>query len=129
MSVNKVMQIGNLTRDPEFKTIGDSMVCNFDIAMNEKWKDKKGAWQEKTEYSKIVVWGNQAKSCSDFLSKGSSVFVEGKMSTRNYDKDGTKVYVTEIVANNVQFLGGKKDGSADPYKPAKDVFDADVIGF
>jgi single-strand DNA-binding protein len=123
MSVNKVMQIGNLTKDPELKTLPNgSAVCNFDIAMNEKWKDKQGQLQERTEYSRIVVWGKQAESSAKFLSKGSSVFVEGKMSTRNYDKDGTKVYITEVVASNVQFLGGKKDGSAEPYKPAKENF-------
>lgn len=121
MSVNKVMQIGNLTKEPELKTLPNgSAVCNFDIAMNEKWKNKEGVMQEKVEFSRIVVWGKQAESSAKFLSKGSSVYVEGKLSTRNYDnKEGQKVYVTEVVANNVQFLGGKKEGNA----PAIDTSD------
>ena len=124
MSINKVIQIGNLTKDPEMKTLPDgNAVCNFDIAMNERWKDKQGQMQEKTEYSRIVVWGKQAESSAQYLSKGSSVYVEGKMSTRNYDnKEGVKVYVTEVVAKNVQFLGGKKEGTA-PAAPKIDTND------
>lgn len=108
MGVNKVLAIGNLGRDPELKyTPVGQPVCTFSIAVSEKWTDKSGQKQEKTEWLNIVVWGKMGENASKYLSKGRPVFIEGKISTRTWDdKDGTKRYRTEIVASNVQFLGG-----------------------
>jgi single-strand DNA-binding protein len=109
--INKAILIGNLGTDPELKTTSSGTeVCEFSLATNESWTDKSGQKQEKTEWHKIVVWGKQADACSKYLSKGRSAFVEGKIKTRSWeDKDGNKRYTTEIVANDVQFLGGKND--------------------
>jgi single-strand DNA-binding protein len=106
--VNKVILIGNLGVDPEVKFISNgTAVCNFSLATNEKWKGKDGEMQEKTEWHRIVVWGKTAEACGKYLSKGRQVYIEGRLQTRHYDdKDGNKRYVTEIVAEDVQFLGG-----------------------
>lgn len=113
MSLNKFMAIGNLAREIELKyTPNGSAVANFAIAMNEKYKDKSGQMQEKVEFINVVIWGKQAENCNQYLSKGSKVFIEGKVSTRSWDdKDGKKRYTTEIIANNIQFLDSKKDAS------------------
>ena len=107
-SLNKVMLIGNLGRDPEVKTIaGGQAVCNFTLATNESWTDKSGAKQEKTEWHRVVVWGKTAEICGKYLQKGKQVYLEGKLQTREWqDKDGQKKYTTEVHAQNVQFLGG-----------------------
>lgn len=107
-SVNKVILIGNLGRDPELKsTQSGAAVCNFSIAATEKWKGKDGDWQESTEWHKITAWGKQAENCDKYLNKGSSVYVEGRLETRSWDgKDGEKKYSTDIVAQKVVFLGG-----------------------
>jgi len=109
-SVNKVILIGNLGSDPEVRyTPSGAAVANFNIATNENWKDKNGQDQERTEWHKIVVWGKQAENCGEFLSKGRTVYIEGRLQTRDWtDKEGNKRYTTEIVANTVQFLGGGK---------------------
>ena len=108
-SVNKAILIGNLGRDPELKyTQGGQAVTNFSIATNERWKDKNGETQERTEWHRIVVWGKSAENCVQYLEKGRSVYVEGRLQTREYeDKEGIKRYTTEIVANQVTFLGGR----------------------
>jgi len=111
-SVNKVILLGRLGQDPELKHLPNGgSVCNFSIATSEVWNDKNsGKKQEKTEWSKVVVWGKQADSVNKYLTKGSQAYVEGKLSTRSWDdKDGNKKYVTEIVANNIQFIGGNAD--------------------
>jgi single-strand DNA-binding protein len=109
-SVNKVILVGNLGKDPELKYINSGQaVANFSLATNEKWKDKDGNNQEKTEWHNIVVWKKQAENCAQFLKKGRSVYIEGKIQTREWEKDGEKKYMTEIVAHHVQFLGGKDD--------------------
>ncbi len=106
MSLNKVMLIGNLGSDPEVRyTQGGAAVANFNIATNEKWTDKQGQPQERTEWHKIVVWGRVAENCGKYLSKGRQVYIEGSIQTRDWeDKDGNKRYTTEINARNVQFL-------------------------
>ncbi len=105
--VNKVILIGNLGRDPEVKNLGETTVCNFSIATSEKWKDKNsGQSQEKTEWHRIVAWRRLAEICSQYLSKGSQVYVEGKLQTRSWEQEGTTRYTTEIIAQSVQFLGG-----------------------
>jgi len=107
-SVNKVILVGNLGQDPEVRyTPSGSAVANFSIATNESWKGKDGQDQERTEWHKIVVWGKQAENCGEYLSKGRTVYIEGRLQTRDWtDKEGVKRYTTEIVANTVQFLGG-----------------------
>jgi single-strand DNA-binding protein len=114
--VNKLILIGNLTRDPEFKVVGESAVCNFAVATNDVWFNKAGEKQEEVEFHDIVVWGNQADACNTYLSKGSPVYVEGKLKTRNWDNaEGVKQYRTEVKAQNVQFLstGGKREEEQD----------------
>src|SRR5690242_18791407 len=108
MSVNKVILVGNLGKDPEVRfTQTGSAVANFSIATSEQWNDRDGKRQERTEWHNIVVWGKQAESCGQYLAKGRQVYVEGSIRTRSYDdKTGTKRYVTEIVAQRIQFLGG-----------------------
>jgi single-strand DNA-binding protein len=106
--MNTWIGIGNLGRDPEVKfTPSGQAVANFSIAINERWKDKDGAAQERTEWVRIVVWGKQAESCGQYLSKGRQVAVTGRLQTRDYEKDGVKHYITEIVASHVEFIGGK----------------------
>jgi single-strand DNA-binding protein len=104
MYLNKAIVIGNLTRDPEMKAIPNgSKVTTFSVATNRVWKDKNGARQEGTDYHNIVVFGTQAENVARYLTKGSSVLVEGRMTTRSWDKDNVKHYRTEIIADHVQF--------------------------
>src|SRR5579863_6530382 len=106
-SVNKVILIGNLGADPELKyTPSQRPLCNLRIATTEVYKDKSGQLQEKTEWHRVTVWGDQAENCNKYLAKGRSVYVEGRLQTRSYDKDGQKHYATDVVADRVVFLGG-----------------------
>jgi single-strand DNA-binding protein len=111
-SMNKVILIGNLGRDPELRyTQGGSAVTNFTLATNDKWKDKDGNPQERTEWHRIVVWGRAAENCAQYLQKGRSVLVEGRLQTREWeDKEGHKRQTTEINAASVQFLGNRGEG-------------------
>ena len=106
--VNKVILLGNLGADPELKsTPSGQSVCSLRIATSEKYKDKDGNQQEKTEWHKVVVWGKLADLVNQFCKKGKQVYLEGKLQTRKWqDKDGKDQYTTEIVADNVKFLGG-----------------------
>ncbi len=109
-SVNKVILIGNLGRDPETRyTNSGSSVTNFSIATKESFADKSGGRQERTDWHNIIVWGKQGEACAQYLKKGSPVYVEGRISYREYEaKDGTgKRKVTEIVAMRVQFLSSR----------------------
>jgi single-strand DNA-binding protein len=109
MSVNKVILVGNLGKDPEVRfTNTGSAVANFSIATSEIWNDREGKRQERTEWHNIVVWGKQAEHCGQYLAKGRQVYIEGSIRTRSYDDKttGAKRYVTEIVAQRIQFLGG-----------------------
>jgi single-strand DNA-binding protein len=110
--VNKVILIGNLGADPEVRfTPGGQAVANFRIATSESWTDKQGQKQERTEWHRIVVWGKLAELCGEYLAKGRQCYVEGKLQTREWtDKEGKKNYTTEVVANQVTFLGGR-DGA------------------
>ena len=111
-SVNKVILVGNLGADPELKyTPSNRAVANLRIATNEVFKDKGGQRQERTEWHRVTVWGEQAETCQKFLSKGRSVYIEGRLQTREYEKDGQKRYSTEIVADRVVFLGGGGPGA------------------
>jgi single-strand DNA-binding protein len=111
--VNKVILIGNLGADPDMRyTPSGQGVCELRIATSESWNDKNGQRQERTEWHRIVVWGKRAEVCSKYLSKGRQVYVEGRIQTRSYDdKEGHKRYITEIIASDVQFLGGGREGA------------------
>jgi single-strand DNA-binding protein len=111
-SVNKVILIGNLGADPELKyTPSSRPLCNLRIATTEVFKDKSGQRQERTEWHRVTVWGDQAENCSKYLSKGRSVYVEGKLQTRSYEKEGQKHWATDVVADRVVFLGGGGGGA------------------
>jgi single-strand DNA-binding protein len=105
-SVNKAILIGNLGKDPELRyTPSGQAVASFSIATTEKWKDKDGQLQERTDWHNIVVWGRQAEIANEYLKKGRPVYIEGRIQTRSYDdKDGNRRYITEIVARRMQFL-------------------------
>jgi single-strand DNA-binding protein len=110
MYVNKAIIIGNLTRDPEQKALPSGVaVTTFSVATNRVYKDKDGNRQENTDYHNIVVFGRQAETSGQYLKKGQSVFVEGRMQTRSWESDGVKKYRTEVIADRVQF--GPKSGS------------------
>jgi single-strand DNA-binding protein len=113
MYLNKAIIIGNLTRDPELRSLPSGIqIATMGVATNRVWKDKAGSKQESTDYHNIVVFGRQAETTAQYLRKGSSVLVEGRMQTRSWDgADGTKKYRTEVVADRIQF-GPKRDGSA-----------------
>lgn len=110
MYLNKAMVYGNLTRDPEMRSLPSGIqVCSFSVATNRVYNDRDGKRQEQTDYHNIVVFGRQAETSAQYLKKGSGVFVEGRLQTRSWDKDGQKQYRTEIVADRVQF-GPRSDG-------------------
>ena len=117
-SVNKVILIGNLGRDPETRyTTGGDAITNLNIATSEQWKDKNGEKQEKTEWHRVVLFGRQAEVAGEYLKKGRSVYIEGRLQTRKYtDKDGVEKYSTEIVGDRMQLLGSREGagGGGDP---------------
>ena len=111
MSVNKVILVGRLGRDPETRyTGGGQAVANFSVATDETYRDKAGERQKRTEWHKIVVWGKQAEIAQQYLKKGSLIFIEGRIQSREWqDKEGQKRTSFEIVANNFRMLGGRGD--------------------
>ncbi len=113
MSVNKVIIIGRLGSDPEKVVTGTGKtVAKFSLATSEQWSDAGGQKQERTEWHRIVVWGRQAETCAQYLSKGRQAYIEGRLQTRQWeDKDGNKRYTTEIVAQRVQFLGSNSSNA------------------
>ena len=112
-SVNKVILVGNLGRDPEVRFMPNGeAVCNFSIATTENWKDKSGVKQEKTEWHNIVMYRKLAEIAGEYLKKGRPVYVEGRLQTRKWEKDGVTRYSTEIVADSMQMLGGKDSGGS-----------------
>jgi single-strand DNA-binding protein len=110
--VNKAILVGNLGRDPELRqTPNGQSVVNFTLATSENWTDKSGERQERTEWHRIVAWGRTAEMCNQYLSKGRTVYVEGRIQTREWeDKDGNKRYTTEVNAQTVNFIGPRSDG-------------------
>ena len=114
-SVNKVILIGNLGRDPETRyTTGGDAVTNLRIATTETWKDKSGEKQEKTEWHTVVLFGRQAEIAGEYLKKGRPVYIEGRLQTRKYtDKEGVEKYSTEVVGDRMQLLGGRESGGGD----------------
>ena len=120
-SVNKVILLGNLGRDPELRyTPGGQPVANFTVATNESWTKKDGSGrEERTEWHRIVAWGRTAELCAQYLAKGRTVYIEGRLQTREWEnKEGQKQRTTEIVANTVQFIGGGAGGGAPRSAPA-----------
>jgi single-strand DNA-binding protein len=110
-SVNKVILLGHLGRDAETKfTPGGAAVTKFSVATNRRWKDKdSGEWKEETDWSNVVLW--RSENLANYLTKGKQVYVEGRLQTRSYeDKDGKKVYTTEVVADDVILVGGQGGG-------------------
>ena len=107
-SVNKVILVGNLGRDAELRyTPGGAAVSTINMATTEVWNDKAGQKQEKTEWHRVVLWGKQAESLTDYLTKGKQIYVEGRLQTRQWDdKEGIKRYTTEIRADKIVLLGG-----------------------
>jgi len=112
-SVNKVILIGNLGKDPEVKyTPSGTAMAKFSLATNERYKDKAGEFQERTEWHNIVAWQRLAEIAGEYLKKGRSVYIEGRIQTRSWDDktSGQKKYMTEIVANDLVLLGGRGEG-------------------
>ncbi len=114
MAINKVILIGNLGQNPEVRySPSGQAICNLSIATNEAWTDKNGQKQEKTEWHRVVVFGKLAELCGQYLTKGRQAYLEGKLQTRSWqDKDGQTRYTTEVVAQQVQFLGGNAGAGA-----------------
>ncbi|HSR02316.1 MAG TPA: single-stranded DNA-binding protein [Methylophilaceae bacterium] len=120
-SVNKVILVGNLGRDPEVRYMPNGeAVCNFSIATTENWKDKSGVKQEKTEWHNIVMYRRLAEIAGEYLKKGRSVYVEGRLQTRKWEKDGVTRYSTEIIADQMQMLGTKGDSGGASYDAGQD---------
>jgi single-strand DNA-binding protein len=119
MYLNKAIIFGNLTRDPELKSLPSGIqVASFSVATNRVWKDKNGARQESADFHNIVVFGRQAETAAQYLKKGSSVLIEGRIQTRSWDaQDGQKKYRTEIVADRVQFGPRGSGTGAGPSAP------------
>ncbi len=114
MYLNKAMIYGNLTRDPDLKSLPSGMqVCSFSIATNRVYKDRDGKRVESTDYHNVVVFGRQAETSAQYLKKGASAYVEGRLQTQSWEKDGQKQYRTEIVADRVQF-GPRTGGTGAP---------------
>ncbi|MFA4975486.1 MAG: single-stranded DNA-binding protein [Candidatus Paceibacterota bacterium] len=121
MYLNKAIVIGNLTRDPEIRSLPSGIkVCSFSLATNRVWKDKNGVRQESTDYHNVVVFGRQAETVAQYMKKGSSILVEGRMQTRSWEDktSGEKKYRTEIVADRTQF--GPKSGGSGTATPSTD---------
>lgn len=112
--INKVILIGNLGADPELRyTSGGSAVADLRVATSRRWTGKDGSTQEDTQWHRVVVWGKQAETCKEYLTKGRQIYVEGRLQTRQWeDRDGNKRYTTEVVAETVKFLGGGGRGAA-----------------
>lgn len=112
-SINKVILIGNLGRDPEIRYTadGNTAICTVTLATSRRYKDSQGQLQEETEWHRVVMFGRQAEVAGQYLHKGSSVYIEGRLRTRKYTgKDGIERYATEIISETMQFLGGRPNG-------------------
>jgi single-strand DNA-binding protein len=112
-NINRVVLVGNLTKDPELRhTPSGTAVCKLRLAVNTRQKDPQGNWGDKPNYFDVTVWGNQGESCAQYLAKGRPVGVDGRLDWREWEaQDGTKRQAVEIIADSVQFLGGRGDGA------------------
>jgi single-strand DNA-binding protein len=125
-NINRVVLTGNLTRDPELRSLPSGMsVCNLRIASNTRRKDQSGEWMDKPNYFSVTVWGAQGENCARFLSKGRPVALDGRLEWREWQgQDGAKRESVEIVADSVQFLGGREEGQSgggNGFTPQSDV--------
>jgi single-strand DNA-binding protein len=123
-NINRVVLVGNLTRDPELRhTPSGTAVCKLRIAVNTRQKDQaSGEWRDKPNYFDVTVWGNQGESCAQYLSKGRPVAVDGRLDWREWEQDGQKRQAVEIIADTVQFLGSRGDAEGgNQYIPSSDV--------
>jgi len=138
-SVNKVILVGNLGRDAELRyTPGGAAVATLNMATTEVWNDKSGQKQEKTEWHRVVLWGKTAESLNEYLTKGKQIYVEGRLETRQWEKDGQKHYTTEVKADKIVLLGGGAGrggertqergdgGDSDPMNQAAPITDDDI---
>lgn len=140
-SVNKVILVGNLGRDAEVRyTPGGAAVASFSIATTENWTSKDGEKHEQTEWHRIVLWGKSAESLQPYLTKGKQIYVEGRLQTRQWEKDGQKHYTTEIKSDRIVLLGGgarsggdrpidrggDQGGYSDPMKETSPITDDDI---
>lgn len=119
MSVNRCHIVGHLGQDPEVRfTSGGNAVCNLSVATNEQWTDANGEKKEHVEWFRVQVWGKTAEACGKFLAKGRQVYVEGKLRTRKWqDKNGADRWTTELIADRVEFLGGKGEAAPSQRQP------------
>lgn len=116
----KVIMIGNLTRDPDIRyTSGNKAVAKFSVAINREWKGRDGQKHEEVDYPNVVAWEKLAELAEKYLHKGSQVLIEGRIKTGSYEKDGRKVYTTDVQADNIQFMGSKKDDGPTEHSQAK----------
>ena len=134
--VNKAILVGTVGKDPDMKSTADGMqIANLSVATSESYKDKSGNKVENTEWHRVSAFGKLADIIGQYVTKGSRVYIEGKLRTRSYDKDGTKVYTTEIIASELQMLGGgeqkpaKQKGGTNYPEPIADDFDDSEIPF
>ena len=128
MAVNKFIGIGNLGKDPEVRFMPDGKaVCNFSIAISERYKDKSGESKEVTEWVNIALFGKLAEIAGEYLKKGSKVYIEGKMKTEKYSKDGVDRYTTKIIGDKMEMLSGKTETESKPKAaPADEMEDLDI---
>jgi single-strand DNA-binding protein len=120
MSVNKVILIGRLGQDPETRTLQTgNRITSFSLATGEKWTDKNGDKQESTDWHNVEAWDKLADICSQYLKKGSEVYLEGKLKTDSWEQDGVKKYRTKVVARSLQMLGGKPQEAGGGWGGAK----------
>ena len=119
-SINRVILVGNLTRDPELRhTPSGTPVCSLRVAVNSRRKDETGQWVDKPNYFSVTVWGQQGENCAQYLSKGRPVAIDGRLDWREWEsQDGGKREAVEVVAETVQFLGSRGDGESGNYVPA-----------
>src|SRR5919197_4304126 len=115
-NINRVVLVGNLTRDPELRhTPSGTPVCSLRVAVNTRRKDETGQWTDKPNYFDVTVWGQQGENCAQYLSKGRPAAIDGRLEWREWEaQDGSKRQAVEIVAESVQFLGGRMEGEAQP---------------
>lgn len=133
--VNKVILIGNLGQDPEVRfTGGGTAVANLRVACSDRFKNRSGEWEDRTEWVSVVVFGKTAENCGEYLKKGRQIYAEGRLQTRQWeDRDGNKRYTTEVVANQILFLqgggGSRGGGAAAPSESGPPPIDDDDIPF